>query len=206
MLPTAQTLTIFTAATLALLVVPGPSVVYVMARSIEQGRTAGLFAMLGLESGALLHVIAATAGLASVLAASPVAFTIIRWSGAAYLIYLAIRQFRAPAATEVHGNWRGSGWRLYRDGVLVDLLNPKTAMFFIAFLPQFVDASRGSAHLQMLVLGLTFVVLAGVCDGSYALVSGQLGGRIRRSQRLSGRVNRATSGVYVLLAAATFAA
>lgn len=208
MFPTTQTLMVFAASTFVLLVIPGPSVVYVMTRSIEQGRRAGLMAMLGLESGAFIHAVVAATGLASVLAASPTAFAVIRWTGAAYLVYLAVRQFRAhPRSADVTSTPSvSSGWRLYRDGVLVDLLNPKTCIFFVAFLPQFVDASRGSAEGQMMTLGICFVVLAAMCDGAYALVSGGLGGRIRRSNRLSGRVNRATSGVYVVLAAVAIAA
>ena len=200
MFPTTQTLAVFAVATLVLLVIPGPSVVYVMARSIEQGRGAGLMAMLGLETGAFVHAVVAATGLASVLAASPTAFTVIRWAGAAYLVYLAVRQFRTPCADASSTGSRSSGWRLYRDGVLVDLLNPKTCLFFVAFLPQFVDGSRGSAEGQMMTLGMCFVVLAAMCDGAYALASGGLSSRIR-SGRFGGRTNRATGGVYVVLAA-----
>lgn len=205
MFPTTQTLAVFAVATLVLLVIPGPSVVYVMARSIEQGRGAGLMAMLGLETGAFVHAVVAATGLASVLAASPTAFTVIRWAGAAYLVYLAVRQFRTPCADASSTGSRSSGWRLYRDGVLVDLLNPKTCLFFVAFLPQFVDGSRGSAEGQMMTLGMCFVVLAAMCDGAYALASGGLSSRIR-SGRFGGRTNRATGGVYVVLAAIAVAA
>src|SRR5690625_2626139 len=200
MFPTTQTLAVFAVSTLVLLVIPGPSVVYVMARSIEQGRGAGLMAMLGLETGAFVHAVVAATGLASVLAASPTAFTVIRWAGAAYLVYLAVRQFRTPCADASSTGSRSSGWRLYRDGMLVDLLNPKTCLFFVAFLPQFVDGSRGSAEGQMMTLGMCFVVLAAMCDGAYALASGGLSSRIR-SGRFGGRTNRATGGVYVVLAA-----
>ena len=203
MFPDTHTLVIFAASTLALLVIPGPSVIYVMTRSIEQGRTAGLLAMLGLETGALVHAVLAATGLASVLAASPTAFTVIRWTGAAYLIYLAVRQFRMHrlGAGPSHVSRTSSRWRLFREGVIVDLLNPKTCIFFIAFLPQFATGDPVHAQAQMLVLGLCFVLLAGLCDGAYAILSGGIGGRIRRSQRLNSQVNRATSGVYVLLAA-----
>ncbi|UPK74543.1 LysE family translocator [Nocardioidaceae bacterium SCSIO 66511] len=200
MLPTTQTLLIFGVSTFALLVVPGPSVVYVTTRSLEQGRVAGLTAMLGLETGAFVHAVLAATGLASLLAASPVAFTTIKWVGAGYLVYLAIRQFRVRDTDAEHTKATTSRWTLFRDGVLVDLLNPKTAIFFVAFLPQFVDPSRGAASTQMMTLGLCFVLLACICDGAYALVSGGIGERLGRSARASNRVNRATSGVYVLLA------
>lgn len=206
MLPSGETLIVFATATAAVLVLPGPSVVYVMTRSIEQGRSAGLLAMLGLETGALLHVAGATAGLASVLAASPVAYSCIRYVGAGYLLYLAVRQLRPYVHAGDHGGLdRATRWRLYRDGVLVDLLNPKTCLFFVAFLPQFLDRSGGSVSGQMLVLGLCFVILAVLCDGTYALVSGGIGTRLRGSVRLHRRVNRATGGVYVMLAVAALA-
>ncbi|MGH3359224.1 MAG: LysE family translocator [Nocardioidaceae bacterium] len=204
MLPTGETLVVFATATITVLILPGPSVVYVMTRGLEQGRAAGMLAMLGLETGALVHVVAATVGIAALLASSPTAFACVRYGGAAYLLYLAFRQLRTGYALASGSALRTerSRWRLYRDGVVVDLLNPKTSLFFIAFLPQFVDRSRGSADVQMLALGLCFVGLAALCDGTYALVSGGVGARLQRTERLHGRINWATSGVYVTLAGA----
>lgn len=155
-MPTLTTLLIFAAATLALLVVPGPSVVYVVARSLEHGRTAGLMSVLGLETGALIHVAAAAAGLTALVSSSPWAFTVLRYVGAAYLISMGLRQFRQRHGEVVEGGTGTSvsNLRLFRDGVLVDVLNPKTGLFFLAFLPQFVDPSRGAASAQIVVLGL----------------------------------------------------
>jgi threonine/homoserine/homoserine lactone efflux protein len=199
-MPSTSTVLVFAAATLALLVVPGPSVVYVVARSLEHGRAAGLTSMLGIETGALVHVAAAAVGLTALLASSEVAFSIVKYVGAAYLIGMGVRQVRrrheavtapdsvAPAASRL---------RLFRDGVMVDLLNPKTGLFFLAFLPQFVDPSRGPVGSQVLVLGLLFVALAAVTDGTYAVVAGGLSGRLARSVASRRRVDRTTAGVYV---------
>lgn len=202
-MPTATTLLGFCLATLAILVVPGPSVMYVVARSIAQGRRAGLYSMLGLEAGALLHVAATALGLAALLASSEIAFAVLRYAGAAYLVYLGIRQWRArpaPAGEEPGTSPSVSRLRLLRDGVLVDLLNPKTALFFVAFLPQFVEPARGAVTMQVIVLGLCFVVLAAICDSIYALLAARLTTRIRGSRRAQRHVNRASGGVYVCLA------
>lgn len=204
-MPTIATLLLFGGTALAMLVVPGPSVVYVVARSIEHGRAAGLYSMLGLESGALLHILGAAFGLAALLATSEAMFAVVRCSGAGYLLYLGVRQlcgrdFAAPGAGPTGHTVAASRMRLFRDGVLVDLLNPKTALFFIAFLPQFVDPARGPASAQILVLGLCFVALAAVCDGCYAVAAGRLAARVRASARVQHRLNKATGCVYVGLA------
>lgn len=202
MLPTGATLLVFAAASLGILVLPGPSVVYVVTRGVEQGPAAGLLAMLGLETGALLHAVGASAGLATVLASSSTAFATVRYAGAAYLLCLAYTQLRGAreAARDEGGHRRSSRWRLYRDGVLVDLLNPKTSLFFLAFLPQFVDDSHGSAGARMLVLGSCFVLLAALCDSTYAVLGGWLGKRARSSPRLRTHVGWASGLVYVTLA------
>lgn len=197
-MPTLTTLLIFAAATLALLVVPGPSVVYVVARSLEHGRTAGLMSVLGLETGALIHVAAAAAGLTALVSSSPWAFTVLRYVGAAYLISMGIRQFRQRHGEVVEGGTGTSvsNLRLFRDGVLVDVLNPKTGLFFLAFLPQFVDPSRGAASAQIVVLGLCFVVLAVLTDGTYALLAGGLRRRLTGSARSRRTVRRSTGAIY----------
>jgi len=191
----------FLAATVAILAVPGPSVVYVMTRSLDQGRTAGLYSMLGLETGALLHVCAACAGLTALVATSAPALTVLRYAGAAYLVYLGVRQLCRPARDQSEVTLVVSRRRLFRDGVLVDLLNPKTGLFFVAFLPQFIDPAGGPASLQVLVLGLCFVALAVLCDSSYVLLAGRVGRAIRSSPRVRGRLDRGTGLVYLGLAA-----
>lgn len=198
-MPTLHTLLVFAAATLALLVVPGPSVVYVVSRSIQHGRTAGLVSMLGLETGALLHVGAAAAGVTAALASSQWASAVIQYVGAAYLIGLGVRQFRQRVGADYDdaASTSMSRRRLFRDGVLVDLLNPKTGLFFLAFLPQFVDASRGAVAGQVVALGLCFVVLAVLTDGTYAVVASSLRRWLTRSVVGRRRIHRTTAGVYV---------
>jgi threonine/homoserine/homoserine lactone efflux protein len=179
--PDASTFALFVAAALVLLVVPGPSVLYIVARSIEGGRTAGFVSVLGVQTGAILHIAFATLGLSAILASSAVAFSVVKWLGAAYLVWLGLRQIfgRDEGDDEVAvGPARLS--RVFSQGVVVNTLNPKTALFFLAFLPQFVDPSRGAAWTQILLLGATFVILALCSDGLYALLSGTAGGWLRR--------------------------
>ncbi len=198
-MPSLTTLALFAASTLALLAVPGPSVLYVVARTVEQGRTAGLVSVLGLETGALIHVAAAAGGLSALVASSPTAFAVLRYGGAAYLLWLGVRTLRrsredAPAALAP-----ASHARLFRDGVLVDLLNPKTALFFLAFLPGFVHAGAGPVALQVVVLGLVFVVLAALTDGAYAIATARVSRGVGRSGRSGRRVAGATAGTYGVL-------
>ena len=171
-MPTTTTLLVFVPSTLALLAVPGPSVVYVVTRTLEQGRRAGLVSMLGLETGALVHVALSALGVTALLAASDWAFLAVKYAGATYLVVLGMRQLRRrPAGAGAADSPTTSEARLFRDGVLVDLLNPKTGLFFLAFLPQFVEPVRGPVAGQVLVLGVCFVVLAALTDGTYALVT-----------------------------------
>lgn len=173
----------FVTAALILLVIPGPAVLYIVARSMSQGRRAGLVSVLGISMGGVVHVIAATVGLSAVLLASATAFNVVKLLGAGYLIYLGIRTLLTPhVGGTVEAPDHRSLRRLFTDGVLVSILNPKTALFFLAFLPQFVDPSRGPVPQQVLLLGLVFLVLAFASDSTYALLAGSvrgwLGGRV----------------------------
>jgi threonine/homoserine/homoserine lactone efflux protein len=182
--PSLATLLLFAGSTLALLAVPGPSVLYVVARTVEQGRAAGLVSVLGLEAGALVHVAAAAVGLSALVASSPTAFTALRYGGAAYLLWLGIRTLRRGRAGAPDRVAPASHARLFRDGMLVDLLNPKTALFFLAFLPGFVHDGSGPVALQVVVLGLVFVALAALTDGAYALAAARVSRSVRhRSPR-----------------------
>lgn len=174
-MPSPEILLFFAATTLALLLVPGPSVLFIVARTLEHGRRGGLTSMLGVETGALVHVAAATVGLGALVAASPGALLVLKLAGAAYLLYMGVRALRGGGEA---GAPTGTTGRLYRQGLLVDALNPKTAMFFIAFLPQFIDPA-GDVALQTLVLGLTFVALATLTDTVYALLASTVAQRLR---------------------------
>jgi threonine/homoserine/homoserine lactone efflux protein len=196
--PSGSTLAVFALASFLLIVVPGPAVLYVVTRSIAQGRRAGLVSMLGIEAGGLVHVAAAAIGLSAVIASSATAFTAIKLAGAAYLIYLGVRRLvaRDEALPEVAVGVR-SGKRLFAQGVVVNVLNPKTAVFFLAFLPQFVDPARGAVTLQFVVLGLTFVAVAMLSDGAYALVAGTAGDWLRGSERVRRWLSRCSGAVFV---------
>lgn len=197
-MPSSTSLAGFVAAALVLLLIPGPGVLYIVARSLSQGHHAGLISVLGLSVGALVHVAAATAGLSAVLLTSATAFGIVKTLGAGYLIYLGVRTLfaRRPTA-DLEAPTPRALYRVFTDGVVVSVLNPKIAVFFLAFLPQFVEPSRGPVPPQVLLLGILYVGLALVTDGAYALLAGSLrhwlGGRV-----MQGPLPRYASGVLYL--------
>ena len=200
-MPDSHSLLVFAVASLALIAVPGPSVVYIVTRGIGQGRRAGMVSMLGIEAGALVHVAAAAVGLSAVLASSATAFTIVKYAGVGYLVYLGVRKWRERSDEALPEPEPAGSPRLFLEGVLVNVLNPKTALFFLAFLPQFVDPARGAVALQALVLGGVFVVLAVLSDSVYAHVAGSIGDRWQSSARYRRRMSRTQGGVYIGLGA-----
>ncbi len=207
-MPDPSRLALFVGAALLLLVVPGPSVLYIVTQSVSHGRRAGMASVAGITTGTLVHIAAATIGLSALLASSALAFDVVKYLGAAYLIVVGIRRLAGlerPDEGRVAGSRNLS--RLYRQGIVVNVLNPKTALFFLAFLPQFVDSTRGAAWTQILLLGLLFAALGFLSDGAWALVAGTLGERLRGSRRFP-QVQRYVSGsVFVGLgAAAAFSA
>ena len=172
----------FLGAALALLLVPGPAVLYITARSANQGRLAGLVSVLAIETANFLQAVAATLGLSAILLSSALAFDVVKYLGAAYLIYLGIRKLLAreeESGTEMINQESLS--RIYWQGFAINLLNPKTALFFFAFLPQFVDPTQGNVTGQTLLLGAIFVVMALITDSLYALLASSLAGRLRSS-------------------------
>ena len=183
-MPEPSTLALFIVAALLLLITPGPAVLDIITRSVDQGRMAGVVSALGCGIGTLFHVAAAALGLSALLVSSALAFSVVKYMGAAYLIYLGIRKLRErkrPEQTEAIERRRLSS--IFAQGVLVNLLNPKTALFFLAFLPQFVVINRGAVTMQIVLLGLTFVVLGIFSDGLYALLAGSIGGWIKNNAR-----------------------
>jgi len=201
-MPDPSIILLFAAATMALLVVPVPAVVYIVTRSVAQGRTAGLLSVLGIHVGSVVHVVAAAVGISAVLAASPTAFTAVQYLGAAYLLYLGVQKLRQSADNEQHVEPTvESNARLFGQGIVVNLLNPKTAVFFLAFIPQFVDPERGWVPLQMVMFGIGFIILGILSDGSYALLASMLSGRLRRTPRTRRLLDRASGIIYLLLAA-----
>jgi len=177
-------LTLFLVTALLILVVPGPAVLYITARSIDQGRMAGLVSVLGVATGSLVHVAAAAFGLSALLLSSAVAFSVVKYLGAAYLMYLGIRKLLVKEELQELETGREQKFsRTYLQGIVVNVLNPKTALFFFAFLPQFVDPSRGAVALQIMLLGAMFTVMGVLSDGSYALLAGTLGGWLKGNLR-----------------------
>jgi len=182
-LPDPGTLALFAGAALALLVVPGPAVLYIVTQSIEHGRRAGLVSMLGVQTGGLVHVAAAALGLSALLVQSAVAFNVVKYAGAAYLVFLGLRKLLSHERFETTGERPPRRLdRLFAQGVVVNVLNPKTALFFFAFLPQFVDVDAGSVGLQIATLGVVFILIAIVSDGLYALAAGTASDRLRGSR------------------------
>jgi threonine/homoserine/homoserine lactone efflux protein len=205
-MPDASTYALFVAAALALLLVPGPAVIYIVARSVEGGRLTGLVSVLGVELGTLLHVVFAAAGLSAIVVSSAAAFSVVKWLGAAYLIWLGLKSIlgRDGGDEETPSGGEENRFRVFSQSVLVQVLNPKVALFFLAFLPQFVDPSRGAAWIQVVVLGATLAILGLFTDGLYALLGGTAGEWVRK-QSVGAGLRRAgryvTGGVYIALGA-----
>jgi threonine/homoserine/homoserine lactone efflux protein len=205
-IPSASSLALFCVASAALAVVPGPAVTYIVMQSVDKGRRAGLLSALGVASGGLVHVAAATAGLSALVASSATAFTTVKLVGAVYLVAVGVRRIlgrdgEAEAAAEPARHRE-----LYAQGVVVNVLNPKTALFFLAFLPQFVDPRRGSVALQVASLGVVFVAIALASDAAYASLAALLARRLRRSGRGARLRRRVSGGIFVALGVTAAAA
>lgn len=182
--PEWSSLGLFLLAGLVLLLTPGPAVLYIVTRSIDQGRRAGLVSVLGVHVGTVAHIFAAAAGVSAVLAASATAFGVVKYLGAAYLIYIGVRRLvdRIPPGTAAPGTPRRLR-RAFFDGVIVNVLNPKTGLFFLAFLPQFVTVSRGHVGEQILALGVAFVLMGALTDSLYAVGADSVAAWLRASPR-----------------------
>ena len=195
-------LPLFLFASLVLLLTPGPAVLYIIARSIDQGRVAGLVSVLSVEVGNFFHAVLAALGLSALLLSYPMAFNVVKYLGAAYLVYLGLAKLftRAPGTEEQADRTAPQSLRqIFRQGVVVAVLNPKTALFFLAFLPQFVDKTRGGVSLQLLILGCLFVFMAIISDGMYALLASSAG-QLLKSRSLVGWVERYVAGfIFVAL-------
>ena len=152
------TLGLFMAASVALYIAPGPDMIYVASRAMGQGRRAGAVSALGVSTGIIVHILGASFGLAALLKVWPAAFMLIKWGGVAYLVYLGLRALASKEdgfGAEAKSG-RRTAWRLFRQGVLCNMLNPKIALFFLAFLPQFADPAKGDVTTQMLFYGAVF--------------------------------------------------
>jgi threonine/homoserine/homoserine lactone efflux protein len=203
-IPDSASLLAFTAAALVVLLIPGPGVLYVLARSLGQGQRAGLVSVAGLSAGAFVHVVAATVGLSAILLASATAFGVVKMLGAAYLIYLGIRALLTRNSSRtIETVTARSLRRVFTDGVVVSVLNPKIAVFFLAFLPHFADPSRGSVPQQIFLLGAAYCLLSLCTDGAYALLASRLRGWFRGPLARGSLPRYASGAVYIGLGVST---
>ncbi|MBE2314746.1 LysE family translocator [Solirubrobacter sp. CPCC 204708] len=194
-MPSASTLALFALAALALIAIPGPNMVYIATRSMAEGRSAGIASALGLLTGTAINVVAAAVGLSALIASSDTAYDVIRYAGAAYLVFLGVKALLSRGGDAAAQTPRGSA---YRQAIVVQLLNPKVTLFFLAFLPQFVDPGRGPVATQILVLGAVLGALGFALDCAYAFAASTA------AQRLKGfrHGHRVTGAVYIALGAA----
>ncbi|NLT72641.1 MAG: LysE family translocator [Chloroflexi bacterium] len=199
-MPEGSVLLLFAGAALVLFLIPGPVVLYTLARTVAQGRAAGLASVLAAAVGDFVHALGATLGLAAILASSPVAFQVVRYAGAGYLAYLGVRTLLARAAHAGQPSLEAQPLkRVFGQGVLVAVLNPKTALFFLAFLPQLLRPQRGPIALQSLVLGLLFVVMGMVMNTLWVLGASAVTRLLAGSGRISGVGRYLSAGVYLAL-------
>ena len=200
MIPT-DVILLFVTASVALAFAPGPDNIFVLTQSALHGRKNGLLVTLGLCTGLLVHTSAVALGVAAIFQSSLLAFNLLKLAGALYLLYLAVQAFRASAsALEAKGS-EGLSWRgLYTRGIIMNITNPKVAIFFLAFLPQFADPARGSITVQMLLLGGLFIVSTLIVFGTVAWFAGYIGEWLQRSARAQVVMNRIAGTVFVALA------
>ena len=198
-MPAPHTIALFAAAALALLLIPGPAVLYIVTRSVTQGRRAGFVSVLGIHAGTLVHVAAAAFGVSAILVRSSTAFHAVKYAGAAYLVFLGIRRLltRVPDEASAGALEIVPNRQLFVNGAVVNILNPKTALFFLAFLPQFVEPERGSVTLQVVVFGALFVALGLCSDSTYALLASRFGSWLRTSRSFRHGQRYVAGGIYV---------
>jgi len=201
--PDFASLTLFFVAAAALLITPGPAVLYIVARSVDQGWRAGVVSSLGVSIGSLVQVLAASFGLSAIVLSSVAVFSAIKYLGAAYLVWLGLQKLRArddsgEGPRVQHDSMR----RIFTQGIVVNLLNPKSALFLVAFLPQFVDVAKGHVAAQIFALGVIFILMGIVSDSVYAVAAGSIAGRLRRNHGLVRRQRYFTGGLYILLGVA----
>jgi len=196
--PDSNSLLVFIAAGLLLNVTPGPDVLYIVGRSIGQGRLAGLVSVLGISTGCLFHVASAALGLSALMIALPLAYDAVRYAGAAYLVWLGVRAIASKSSPlQVQRVEPERLGRVFRQGVLTNMLNPKVALFFLAFLPQFTDPTRGPVPLQIALLGLIFIGNGTVVCVIYALAASRLGEWLKTRYDVATWLNRAMGGLFV---------
>jgi threonine/homoserine/homoserine lactone efflux protein len=205
MFPNHTSLLIIVSAAALLLAIPGPAVLYIVGRSIGQGRNAGLVSALGIGVGTLIHTLAAAVGLSALLVSSATAFSVVKYLGAAYLVYLGIQRLRSKQSLAASDTTAPQATlaRVFSQGIVVNVLNPKTALFFFAFLPQFIDPARGRVATQILSLGVLFACMGTTSDSLWALFSGSVASWLRNNQRWMRNERYVSGGILISLGVAT---
>lgn len=191
---------LFFSAAIAINISPGPDLIYILSKTIAQGRKIGIASSLGVCSGALVHVAAAALGLSAILATSALAFSIVKYAGAAYLIYLGIKALRSKGTTFDIPEKKAiemTAWKAFRQGALIDILNPKVAIFFMAFLPQFVRPALGHTSIQIMVLGFLVIMVAIVVESFIVLTAAQTTDFFRKNRRFSVYLDRTLGSVLI---------
>ncbi len=199
---TLETYLLFVGASIVLCIVPGPDMIFLLGRTVAQGRKAGIIAALGINAGAYVHLLAAALGISAILATSALAFTLLKWVGAAYLIYLGIKILISKQSALVIDSGKPATTKnaaIFWQGFLSDVLNPKVAIFFLAFLPQFVDAQSSNRLLHIILLGCTVNVIAILINIVLVLLAGMLTLKLRQNKKLSVWLNKILGGVFVAL-------
>lgn len=196
-----ETAIAFFATSILLGISPGPDNIFVLTQSALRGRLAGLFVTLGLSTGLIVHTLAVSFGVAAIFQTSAFAFTVLKFAGAAYLLYLAWQAFRAPTTgVRLGESSSADGWALYRRGIIMNITNPKVSIFFLAFLPQFAEPARGSLTVQMMLLGALFILATLLVFGGIALLAGTIGRRLGQSAKAEKVMNRVAGTVFAALA------
>ncbi|AKS38160.1 RhtB family transporter [Anoxybacillus gonensis] len=197
-----STIWLFVISATVLLIMPGPAVFYIMARSIDQGKEAGLVSVLGVSLGGAVHVLAGAVGVSAILMTSATAFTIVKYLGAVYLVYLGCKTLFSTS----HENHVASSktnhkklWKIFYESVIVEVMNPKTALFFLAFFPQFITPYAGSVPAQFLLLGTIFIILAFINDSLYAILAASIRKWIVGKKGHAKVVNKVTGYLYIVL-------
>jgi threonine/homoserine/homoserine lactone efflux protein len=204
MLPSHSQLLFFVSAAALLLAIPGPAIFYIVGRSIGHSRNAGLVSALGIGVGTLIHTVAAAVGLSALLVSSATAFSVVKYLGAAYLIYLGVQKLRRDESFDAPPDaQRTTLTRVFAQGIVVNVLNPKTALFFFAFLPQFIDPSRGHVATQILSLGFLFACMGTFSDSLWAYFCGTVAHRLRGNPRWMRTQRYISGGMLISLGVAT---
>ena len=193
---------LFFSTALALNIAPGPDLLYILTKTVANGKRVGIASSLGVCTGALFHVGAASFGLSAILVSSALAFSIVKYIGVGYLLYLAYHSFKSAGTSlsiTSDEQPKESAWKAFKQGVLVDILNPKVAIFFMAFLPQFIREGHGAVPIQLLYLGLLVVAVAVVVEVSYVLLAAKLTQKLSTSKGVSVLLDRVVGTVFVAL-------